>query len=155
MNDEAPVGIVVFAAAAFLCGLVNIGIYVTDALFVGFIWQVEIIRQFVTGYPYEIHWVWPSFSPALFGVLLIYTGRCLLRAAHIGFMRLLAVIYLVFNGAYCYIEPGEPFFGWFNMAYFAALLAFLFLPRIRRLFKTASSTAKSPNGTSSLTRSEL
>lgn len=137
MNDEAPVGIVVFAAAAFLCGLIDIGIYVTDALFVGFIWQVEIIRQFVTGSPYEAHWVWPSFSPALFGVLLIYIGRCLLRAAHIGFIRLVAIIYLVFNSLYYYIEPGELFFGWFNMAYFAALVVFLFVPRIRRQFKIA------------------
>lgn len=137
MNDEPSVGTVIFAAAAFMCGLIDIGIYVTDALFVGFIWQVEIIRQFVTGSPYEIHWVWPSFSPALFGVLLIYTGRCLLKAVHIGLMRAIALIYLVFNGLYCYIEPAEPFFGWFNMAYFAALIVFLFMPRVRRQFKTA------------------
>ena len=134
IDYEEPVGLVVFAALAFLCGLMNIGIYVTDALFVGFMWQIEIIQKFVAGSPYEIHWVWPSFSPALFGILLIYIGRCILKKIHPNLMQFIAVIYLIFNGIFCYAYPGEIFFGWFNMAYFFALLIFLFVPRVRAQF---------------------
>ena len=134
MEKQRSVGITILGWLGFLLALVNLGIYIFIILAMGIRWQIEVFGSFVRGNPQALSLIWVNYSPLIFGILLIYMGRFLLKKTNLQFIKNVTVTYLVLSGLFLFISISSLMMTFYNIAYFVLLLVVINRPKIKERF---------------------
>jgi hypothetical protein len=135
MAKQRSVGVAILGWLAFLLALVNLGIYIFIILAMGIRWQIEVFARFVRGNPQALSLIWTNYSPLVFGILLIYIGRFLLKKTSLTFIKNVTVTYLVLSIVFLFVSISSIIMTFYNIVYFILLLIVINRPELKEQFK--------------------
>ena len=131
MKENKTRGIIIRASLSFIFAVLNIGLYITTVFLMGFKWQIGLLGRFIKGNPMALGLIWSNYSPLVFGILLVYMGKCLLKRTNIGFIKGAAITYLVINTLSLFTNIVAIIFTFPNMLFFITLLVFISRPKVK------------------------
>jgi hypothetical protein len=135
VEKQKPIGIAILGWFGFLLATVNLGIYIFIVLAMGIRWQIEVFARFVRGNPQALSLIWTNYSPLVFGVLLIYISRFLLKKTNLAFIKNITVTYLVLSVIFLFISISSLIMTFYNIVYFALLLIVINRPKFKEQFE--------------------
>jgi hypothetical protein len=135
MEKQKSIGVAILGWLGFLLAIVNLCIYIFIILAMGIRWQIEVFARFVRGNPQALSLIWTNYSPLVFGVLLIYIGRFLLKKTNLIFIKNVTVTYLVLSVVFLFISISSLIMTFYNIAYFALLLIVINRPKFKERFE--------------------
>lgn len=135
MEKQKSVGVAILGWLGFLLAIVNLGIYIFLLLAMGIGWQIEVFARFVRGNPQALSLIWTNYSPLVFGILLIYVGRFLLKKTNLTFIKNTTVTYLVLSVVFLFVNISSLIMTFYNIAYFALLLIVINRPKYKEQFR--------------------